>query len=79
VNEPVQPVASTAHLYNVYLMTDPDTKGQWVGGSYDNISAVTIACSWYSTTQQLVPANNRLIAVFDDTDTVIAAIGAEAQ
>jgi len=75
MSEPAEPAVSTAHLYNVYLMVDSNTKEQWVGGSYDNISAVTIACSWYSTTQQLVPENSRLVGVFDDTDSVIAFIG----
>jgi len=60
--------------FNVYWMADPNTKGDWLGGSYDNISAVTIACTVFAELQRHYQTE-ALVGVFDDTDTPIAFIG----
>jgi len=62
-------------LFNAYQMEDSLTKAQWVGGSYDNISAVTIACAWYMMRQNAAVSNSLLVGVFDESDTPIAFIG----
>jgi len=66
---------STAHPFNVYSMIDANTKDKWVGGSYDNISAVTVASAIYQARQGYSPDTEALVAVFNDTDTMIAIIG----
>ena len=63
------------HPFNVYRMVDEQTKGNWVGGSYDNISAVTIACAVYAARQNYSPDFETMFAVFDSTDTPIAFVG----
>jgi len=74
VSEPEQ-AAATTHPFKCKL---PD--GTLVGGSYDNISAVTIACAYFQTLQQLSPAAAGLhqIVVYDSTDVAIAVIGTSA-
>ena len=51
--------------------------GTVVGGSYDNASAVTIACALYAVAQGYSPttSGSHQITVLDTTDTVIAVIG----
>ena len=61
-------------LFNVYWMTDASTKREWLGGSYDNISAVTIACSVFNSLQDAYQ-QNALVGVFDGSDKAIAFIG----
>jgi len=64
--------AATVHPFKVKA---PD--GTIVGGSYDAISAVTIAAALYSTIQQYsidFTGGHQLI-VYDSTDVAIAAIG----
>jgi len=72
VTEHVGELAGTVHPYKVKA---PD--GTVIGGSYDAISAVTIACALYSTVQQYSVdfAGGHQIVVYDSTDTAIAAIG----
>jgi len=63
---------STQHPYRCML---PD--GSLVGGSYDNISAVTIACAYFNVVQTMAPdtTGGHIVTVLDDTDTPIAVIG----
>jgi len=70
MSEPVS--QGTAHPFTCEL---PD--GSVVGGSYDNISAVTIACSYFNTVQTLTPdtTGKHVVTVYDDTRTPIAVIG----
>ena len=70
--EPI-PLAPPIEQFNCYLMVDQNTKGPWVGGSYDNISAVTIACAFYQSYMRHAP--EPLVGVFDSSDSVIAFIG----
>ena len=63
--------AATTHPFKCKL---PD--GTFVGGSYDSISAVTIACAAFTTMQTLNPtAGTHQITVFDSADVAIAYIG----
>jgi len=71
-----EPAAAT-HPFRVYTLNDDNTKKTYVGGSYDNISAVTIACAMYGAMQNFNVVTWRQIAVFDSTDTPIAVIGGE--
>ena len=68
-------MAGPTHLFNVYWMKDQSTKGGWIGGSYDNISIVTIMCALYQVRQNRVADQGLLMACFDSTDTLIAAVG----
>jgi len=68
--------AAPTHPFMVYTLDTEDQQKTLVGGSYDDISAVTIACAVYSAFQRYSPSQWRRLAVFDDTDTPIAFIGA---
>jgi len=71
----VEPATATQHPYTCRL-----ADGSVVGGSYDNISAVTIACSYWNVIQTLTPdtTGKHIVTVYDDTDTAIAVIGRSA-
>ena len=69
-------VSSIQHPFGCYTLNPDGSKKSLVGGSYDNISAVTIACAVYAAIQGYSPTDKRQLAVFDDTDTMIAVIGA---
>jgi len=75
MSEPA-PAAAT-HPFTVYTVNEDGTKKTYVGGSYDNISAVTIACAMYDAMQDYAASTWRKIVVYDSTDTPIAFIGAE--
>jgi len=64
-----------AALNHPYKCRLPD--GTFVGGSYDDISAVTIAAAYYQVLQILVPegTGQHSVIVYDDTDTPIAIVG----
>lgn len=51
--------------------------GTYVGGAWDNISALTIACAVFSVWQDYDPSTSgaRQVSVLDDTDTVLAVVG----
>ena len=68
-------VSSVQHPFGCYTLNLDGSKKTLVGGSYDNISAVTIACSVYAAIQAYSPTDKRQLAVFDETDTMIAVIG----
>src|SRR5262245_27781797 len=72
-----QPADPPQHAYRCYLLDENDEKKTYVGGSYDNISAVTIACAMYQAMQGYNVATWRKIVVFDSGDTPIAFIGGE--
>jgi len=69
-----EPKAPPTQLFNVYWMVDANTKNKWLGGSYDNISAVTIACAVFNALQEGYQ-KHALVAVFDGSDNAIAFIG----
>ena len=75
MSEPEDPAVGTNHPFNVYKMVDSLTKEQWVGGSYDNISATSIACAAFTAWVSYSPGGGILIGVFDSADTPIAFIG----
>ena len=60
---------------NAYAMVDPDTKGPWIGGSYDTQTTVVIACAFYQARQRYDVDPSFLIGVFDASDTPVAFIG----
>jgi len=66
------------HPYRCYEMSLEDVRGDFVGGSYDAISVVTIACAFFQMHQQANPVAYYGIAVYDETDTLIAFIGRRA-
>lgn len=64
---------------NCYRMIDSKTRGEWVGGSYDSISAVTIACAWFQARVSMSSFSSDLcIGVFDANLNVLAFIGQPA-
>jgi len=67
-----EPVAQTTHPFTCKL---PD--GLLVGGSYDNISAVTIACALYGVLQDenFTTDGSHVITVYDSTGVAIAVVG----
>jgi hypothetical protein len=69
-------VEALVHPFKVYELNDDGSTGAMVGGSYDNISAVTIACAAWSTVQGYSPSTHRKLVIYDATDTAIAFIGA---
>jgi hypothetical protein len=64
-------------LFKVYLIQD-GVRGVWVGGSYDNISAVTIACAIYTTLEAMYPDSHNAVGVYDSMDTGVAFVGEHA-
>jgi len=70
------PVQSLQHPFPCYTLNPDGSQKMLVGGSYDNISAVTIACAIYVAIQSYSPHDKRQVGVFDDTDTLIAVVGA---
>jgi len=71
------PLAPPVQQFNCYHMVDSVTKGPWIGGSYDNISAVQVASAYYISHSLGMGGLSRsqLVGVFDNTNTVIAFIG----
>jgi len=67
--------AGTVHPYPVYTLNDDETKKELVGGSYDNISALTIACAVFGLRQSKGTDEWLMVGVFDDAGTLIARIG----
>lgn len=63
------------HPFNAYVVEADGSKGQFVGGSYDDISAVTVASAVYQAKQQTSPNVPFAIGVFDSTDALIAWVG----
>jgi len=65
------PVAQT----HPFLCKLPD--GTVIGGSYDNISAVTIACAIYGVIQHanFTTDGSHVVTVYDSTGTGIAQVG----
>ena len=63
------------HPYRCFTLNPDYSQNRYVGGSYDNISAVTIASALYTAREQVMQSDHFLIGVFDDTDTPIAFIG----
>ena len=61
--------------FNAYTMADTTTKGTWIGGSYDAQTAITIAAACYQARQTAGTYPQLLIAVYDNTDTLVAFIG----
>ena len=72
-----EPAAPPSTLFKVYLIQD-GVRGAWVGGSYDNISAVTIACALYTALEATYPDVHNAIGVYDGADAGIAFIGEHA-
>ena len=79
MSEPASIEAATAHPFRCYIVDDTGAKKTYVGGSYDNISAVTIACAVYDAIQDYSISTWRKIVIYDSTDTAIAFIGAEQE
>lgn len=71
----------TQHPFKCVALDDNDQQTVVCGGSYDNISAVTIACAVYQASQAVAPITHpdmyRRVAVLDTTDTIIAVVGAK--
>jgi len=67
-----EPAGQTTHPFVCKL---PD--GTVVGGSYDNISAVTIACALYGVIQHanFTTDGSHVVTVYDDAGTAIAQVG----
>lgn len=65
----------TVHPFKVCVLNSDDTRGVEIGGSYDNISAVTIACCLYSARQAVGGSISFRVAVYDDSGTGIAVVG----
>lgn len=61
--------------FKVFLIQDGVLATEPSGGSYDNISAVTIACALYQSLQGYNPATENAVTVHDETDTAIAYVG----
>ena len=68
--------AATTHPFRCWTVNEADVKKTYVGGSYDNISAVTIACAAYGSIQGYSTSPWMRVVVFDSTDTPVAFIGA---
>jgi len=64
----------TNHPYTVYVMYGDEKSDICLGGSYDQPSAVAIACALFTTLYQPGHAPSDGLAVFDSTNTLIAAI-----
>jgi hypothetical protein len=69
------PEQQTVHPFTVYAIQADGSKGRYVGGSYDNASAVSIMCSAFATRQFVSNEDDLLLEVFDSTDAPIAFIG----
>jgi len=65
--------------FGCHFIMEDGSKGSFAGGSYDNISAVTIACCLYAASQTPTSVTNpnleRTVAVYDGAGTIIAIIG----
>jgi hypothetical protein len=68
------PTAPPTTPFRAYLVED-GVVGEFLGGSYDNISAVTVACAAYQIMQRYNPRTNVAAVVYDDLDAIIAWIG----
>jgi hypothetical protein len=65
---------ATVHPFRVFLM-DGVNKSTQLGGSDDNVSAVLVACTVWSTIQNASPNLDTVVEVFDSTDTAVAVVG----
>ena len=57
------------------LFTCKLSTGAIVGGSYDNQTAVTIACTAFQSLQGLYPGGGHEVKVYDNSNAVIAYVG----
>lgn len=70
-----EPGAPPATPFEAHIMV-AGAKGESLGGSYDNLTAVTIACTVWQSMQAYNPTTDRVFGVFDNsTGTQIAVIG----
>lgn len=61
--------------FEVHMMNQ-GAKGESLGASYDNVTAVTIACTVWQSMQDYNPTTDRIFGVFDNTTgNQIAAVG----
>lgn len=63
------------HPFRCYTLDDNNERKTMVGGSYDEISAVTIACAVYAVAQGYSASTWRNVIVVDSTEQIIAVIG----
>ena len=70
-------MSTPQHPFRCFTLDANEEKKTSVGGSYDNASAVAIACSVYAALEGYAPSLWLKVAVFDSTDTLIAFIGGE--
>jgi len=68
------PAAPPTTPFRSYVVED-GVVGEFLGGSYDNISAVTVACSAFQILQSYNPRTNVAAVVYDENGQVIAWIG----
>lgn len=66
---------STPEAPPVTLFTVEDHLGNVLGGSYDNVSAVSIAVGVYQSIKEANPKANQQVTVFDQTHKAIAYVG----
>ena len=66
---------STPEAPPTTLFTCKLPNGAIVGGSYDNASAVAIACAAFQSLQGLYPGGGHEIRVYDNASTVVAYVG----
>jgi hypothetical protein len=71
VSTPAAPPTTPFRAYKV----EDGVVGDFLGGSYDNISAVTVACTCFQTLQGYNPRTNISVVVYDENDQIIAWIG----
>jgi len=71
------PVASPlpAASYQIWVINPQGTKIEQVGGSYDDASAVSIACTAWQAVHLAQPSTKVNVAVFDNSNVLIAYIG----
>ena len=62
-------------LFKCYQVKNGVIDADASGGSYDNISAVTIACSVFQAMQDYSPSPRNAVTIHDDTGKVIAFVG----
>ena len=63
------------HPFRCYEVSAEGVRGDFVGGSYDAISVVTIACAFFEMHQGASVISRYGIGAYDTDDTLIAFIG----
>jgi hypothetical protein len=61
--------------FHVHQLNADDSPGTFVGGAYDDTTAVAIMCACYAVAQNYAASTARAFGVFNEQEECVAVIG----